>query len=284
MVRRYAAGTVAGAALVVSIAGCNGDAGGTKDNAVNVSAAQAISLASQKTSTVKSYKVDLTVAGTGQANSKLHGTVQVRLRPDVAASGTLDQATLRGRSFPGGERAILLGDNFYAKVPQQLTMLTGGKPWVRFSVSQAERQSGTSVDGLIRQANPAEQTKVFTGSKDVRRMGNESINGVQTTHYQGTLTPQEAANALDTNVRQSFQKLYQRSGAKNIRFDIWVGGDNLPRKLVTNFAASQGTMSWAMIFSNYNKSFGVSAPPSDQVADGDQLKNSFGGKSPAIPR
>jgi hypothetical protein len=282
MVRRYAVGTLAGAALVVSMAGCQGD-GGTKGNAVNVSAVQAIGLASKKTSTIESYKVDVTVAGTGQANGKAHGVVQVRLRPDVAATGTLDQASLRGRTLPGGERAVLLGDDFYVKVPQQLTTLTGGKPWIRFSVSQAERQSGANVDGLIRQANPAEQTKIFTGSKDVHRVGKESINGVKTTHYQGTLTPQEAATALDPKARKSFQEFYQRAGAKNVRFNIWVGGDNLPRKLVTNFAASQGTMSWTMIFSNYNKSFGVSAPPADQVANGDQLKNSVGGNTPAIP-
>jgi hypothetical protein len=283
MVRRYAAGTAAGAALIVSLTGCQGDAGGGKDNAVKVSAVQAIDLASKKTAAVNSYKVDVTAGGTGQAASKLHGVIQIRLRPDVAAIGLLDQASVHGQSMPGGERAILLGDAFYTKIPQQLAQFTGGKPWVKFSVSQAQRQAGVNIDGLLRQANPADQTKIFTGSKDVRQVGTESVNGVATTHYQGSLTPQQAATALDPKTQKSFQEFYQRSGAQNVVFDLWVDHGNLPRKLVTKVTAKQGTLSSTMIFSNYNKSFTVSAPPASEVADGNQLKNLGGGRPPGIP-
>jgi hypothetical protein len=284
MVRRYAAGTAAGAALIVSLTGCQGDGGSAKENGVKVSAAQAISLTSQQTSTVNAYKVDVTAAGSGSAAPKMHGVIQVRLRPDVAATGTLDRASYKGQTVPGGERAILLGDNFYAKVPQQLSQFTGGKPWVRFSVSEAERQAGVNVDGLIKQANPADQTKIFTGSKDVQRVGSESVDGVKTTHYHGTLTPEQAATALDAKTQKSFQQFYQRPGARNVAFDLWVGRDNLPRKLVTKVPAKQGTGSVTMVFSNYNKSFKVSAPPANEVADGNQLKNSVAGKrTPGTP-
>ena len=119
MVRRYAAGAAAGAALVVSLAGCQGDGDGK--TAQNVSAAQAIDMASQKTSDVSSYKVDLTASGTGSVASKLHGVIQVRLQPGRRRHGTLDQASFHGSSMSGSERAILLDDNLYAKVPDQLT-------------------------------------------------------------------------------------------------------------------------------------------------------------------
>jgi hypothetical protein len=279
MVRRYAAGTAAGAALIVSLTGCQGDSGSGKDNAVKVSAAQAIDLASKKTSTVYSYKVDVTAGGTGQAVSTMHGVIQVRLRPDLAATGTLDQASLHGQTVPGGERAILLGDNFYAKIPQQLTQLTGGKPWVRFSVSQASRQAGVNVGGLLKRANPVDQTKIFTGSKDVHRVGSETIDGVETTHYQGTLTPQQAATTLDAKTQKSFQQFYQRSGAHNVGFDLWVDRDNLPRKLVSKVATDKGTGTMTMVFSAYNKSFTVSAPPASEVADGNQLKGLIGNRA-----
>jgi len=284
MVRRYAAGTAAGAALIVSLAGCQGDSGGDKGDGVKVSAAQAIDMASQKTSKVDTYKVDLTENGKGQSASKMHAVVQVRLRPDVAATGTLDQAAFGGFSMPGGARAILLGDNVYGKVPQQLTQFTGGKPWVRLSLSRAGQQPGANIDEVLRQANPAEQTKIFTGSKDVHQVGTESINGVKTTHYRGSITPQEAATRLDPKARKSFQEFYQRTGAGKLGFDLWVGADNLPRKLVSKVTASEGTATVTMIFSDYNKSFTVTAPPANQVADADQLKNSFGGQgTPKLP-
>jgi hypothetical protein len=278
MVGRFALGTAAGAALVVSLGACQNSGDGEQSGA-QVPAAQAIALASQKTATVDSYKVALTAAGTGEAASKLHGTIQVRLKPDIAATGTLDSASVKGQSLPGGERAILLGDYFYAKVPQQLSQLTGGKPWVRFSVSQASQQAGVNLDGVIKRANPAEQTKIFTGSKDAHKVGTESVDGVKTTHYEGTLTPEQAGK-LDPRAQQAFKQFYQRSGANKVTFDLWVDKDSLPRKLVTKVGAEKGTASSTMIFSDYNKSFSVSAPPASEVADGNQLKNSFGGGIP----
>jgi hypothetical protein len=275
MVRRYAVGTAAGAALIVSLAACQGS-GDDKQSGAQVPAAQAIALASQKTATVDSYKVAVTAAGTGEVAAKLHGTIQIKLRPQLAATGTLDSASVKGQSVPGGERAILLGDYFYAKVPSQFSQLTGGKPWVRFSISQASKQAGVNLDSVVKRANPAEQTKIFTGSKDARRVGTESIDGVTTTHYQGTVTPEQAGK-LDPQAQQAFKQFYQRSGANKVTFDLWVGKDSLPRKLVTKVTADKGTASSTMIFSDYNKSFSVSAPPASEVTDGSQLKNAFGG-------
>lgn len=274
MVRRYAVGAATGAAVIVSLAGCQGATGGGKQVAA-VPAAQAVALSSQKTATVDSYKVDITAGGTGQAAAKMHGTIQIRLKPDLAATGTLDSASLHGQSMPGGERAILLGDTFYAKVPQQFSSLIGGKPWVKFSVSQATKQAGVNLDTIVKRANPADQTKIFTGSKDVRRVGSENIDGVTTTHYAGTVTPDQAGQ-VDPKAHQAFQHFYQGSGAKKVTFDLWVDKDNLPRKLVTRATSDKGTASSTMIFSDYNKSFSVSAPPASEVTDGNQLKNAFG--------
>jgi hypothetical protein len=278
MVRRYAVGAATGAALIVSLAACQNATGDGKQAGAMVPASQALALASQKTATINSYKVAITAAGTGQAAAKLHGTIQIRLKPDVAATGTLDQASLHGQSVPGGERAILLGDYFYAKVPQQLSQFTGGKPWVRFSVSQASKQADVNLGSVIQRANPAEQTKIFTGSQDVRRVGRESIDGVQTTHYAGTLTPEQAGK-LDPKAQQAFKQFYQGSGSNKVTFDLWVGKDSLPRKLVTKVASDKGAGSATMIFSDYNKSFSVSAPPATEVTDGEQLTNAFGSQS-----
>ncbi|WP_329250585.1 LppX_LprAFG lipoprotein [Actinoallomurus sp. NBC_01490] len=273
MVRRYALGTAAGAALIVSLTACQGS--GDDKQSAQVPAAQAIALASQKTATVDSYKVAVTAAGTGEAAAKMHGTIQIRLKPQLQATGTLDSATVKGQSLPGGERAILLGDAFYAKVPQQLSQFTGGKPWVKFSISQASKQAGVNLDSIVKRANPAEQTKIFTGSKDARRVGTESIDGVKTTHYEGTVTPEQVGQ-LDARAQQAFKQFYQRSGANKVTFDLWVGKDSLPRKLVTKVTTDKGNASSTMIFSDYNKSFSVSAPPASEVTDGSQLKNALG--------
>lgn len=278
MVRRFAIGTAAGAALIVSVTACKADMSAGDQSGTKVSAAQAVALASQKTATVDSYKVAITATGTGAAAGKGHGTIQIRLKPDIAATGTLDSASTHGQSLPGGERAILLGDYFYAKVPQQFSQFTGGKPWVRFSVSQAAQQAGVNLDSVIKRANPAQQTKIFTSSKDVHKVGTESVDGVKTTHYEGTVTPQQTST-LDPQAQQAFKQFYQRAGTKKVTFDLWVGKDNLPRKLVTKAISDKGTASSTMVFSDYNKSFSVSAPPASEVSDGTRLQNAFGGQA-----
>lgn len=258
---RYAVG--AALTAVLALAGCK--AGGQQQADVKVSPVQAIGLASQKTATVDSYKVDLTLGGAGEA----HGTIQVRLRPDLAVNATLDRASFGGVSLPGGVRAVLVGNDMYAKLPPQLGQLTGGKPWVRFPISRAG--SGINVDQLVKQANPADQMKVFTDSKDVRRVGEDTIDGVTTTHYKGTISPREAIARLDPKERGSLDGLYGRAGDRPVGFDLWVDGENLPRKLVSTFGAPDGRVDSTMIFSDYNRRFTVSAPPSDQVTDGTRL-------------
>jgi hypothetical protein len=256
-----------GAALagVLALSGCQTG----EQPEVKVSAVQAIGLASAKTAAVDSYKVDLTAGGTGRAAGGLHGAIQVRLRPDLAVNADLDRASFGGFTLPGGARAILLGDDLYAKLPQQFNQFTGGKPWVRFPVSR--NGAGFNVDELVKQANPADQMKIFTESKDVRRVGEETIDGVETTHYKGSISPREAAARLDPKSRGHLDELYGRAGDRKVDFDLWVGRDSLPRKLVSSFATPDGRVNATMIFSAYNRRFTVSAPPADQVADGTQL-------------
>lgn len=274
MLRRYAAGTAAGAAALATLTGCMG-AGNGKTDAAGVSAAQAISLTSQKTASVGSYKVDIVANGAGKASGSARGVIQVRLKPQLAAVGDLQQANFGGQSLPAGERVILLGDNLYAKVPSQLSQFTGGKPWVKFSVSKAAQQAGINLNQVIQEADPAQQTKVFTGSNDVRRIGAQKVNGVKTTQYEGSLTPQEAAAKLDPQAQKAFKNLYQQGDATKLVWDLWVGADNLPRKLVAKITTAQGSASTTMIYSNFDKSFTVSAPPANQVADGQQLAGSL---------
>jgi hypothetical protein len=264
--RCYAAG--AALAGVLALTGCLGSAGDHQAD-VKVSAVQAIGLASKKTAAVDSYKVDMTVGGTGRSVPALHGTVQVRLRPDLAANATLDRANVGGFSVPGGARAILLGDDLYAKLPEQVIQFMGGKPWVRFPISRAG--AGINVDELVKQANPADQMKIFTDSKDVRRVGEETIDGVETTHYKGTVSPREAVARLDPKSRESLDGLYGRAGDRRVGFDLWVDRGSLPRKLVSSFATPDGRATSTMIFSAYNQRFTVTAPPADQVADGTRL-------------
>lgn len=264
-----AGGTAVGAALVLS--GCNGDGSANTEN-MKLSAGQALLKASEKTGQADTFKADLTVTGNGDGDAgKIHANGQFRLRPELTFSAKLDEFSHNGQSVPGAKgQAIFTGNVLYAKVPQLAQFVSGGKPWVKIDVGQVSQRTGFDVQGLVDQVqkvDPAEQTKMFTGSKDARRVGTETVDGVKTTHYAGTVTVDDALQRLDAQAREKVSKWLPKDRANGkINFDLWTDGDNLPRKIVSKANGSQGESgSVTVLYSDYGKSFTVNPPPSDQV-------------------
>ncbi|MBE1531583.1 LppX_LprAFG lipoprotein [Actinomadura algeriensis] len=257
-----------GAALLLS--GCGGDgSGGTAAN-VNLSANEALLASSEQTSKADTFQADLTVTNEGDGGGKISASGQFQLRPTLKFSAQLDEATHGGSSIPGLQgRAIYTGDVLYAKVPQLARFVADGKPWVKIDVNQMAQRTGFDVQQLIdqvRKVNPAEQTKMLTGSDDARRVGTEEINGVETTHYEGTVTVQEALKQLDSQTREEVSRHLPKDADATIEFDLWTDGENLPRKLETNVRGDQGQAGKVtVLYSEYGESVSVNPPPADQV-------------------
>ncbi|WP_131735753.1 hypothetical protein [Actinomadura roseirufa] len=277
-----AGGTAVGAALLLS--GCGGDGSGTgSTNNMKLTANEALLKSSQKTGEADSFKADLTVTGTGATGGRVHANGQFRLRPALKFSARLDEFSPGGQGVPGLKGQAIFTDNvLYAKVPQLAQFVSGGKPWVKVDVGQVSKTTGLDVQDLVNQVqkvDPAEQTKMFTGSKDARQVGTETIDGVQTTHYTGTVTTEEALNRLDPPSRDRVRRWLPKEGTGGkIAFDLWTDGKNLPRKLVSKSTNAQGDDgSVTVLYSDYGKSFGVNPPPSDEVGEL-SLGSLFGGR------
>lgn len=263
-----AGGAAVGTALLLS--GCNGDGSANTDN-MKLSAGEALLKTSQKTGQADTFKADLTVTGTGQNKGEIHADGRFQLRPTLKFSAKLDKFSSDGQTVPGAKGQALLTDNvLYAKVPQLARFVSDGKPWVKIELSQVAQRTGFDVQSMvqqIQQVDPAGQTKMFTGSKDARRVGAETVDGVKTTHYTGTVTVQDALNRLDADARQKVSRWLPKDHANGkINFDLWTDGDNLPRKLVSKASDKQGDSGTVtVLYSDYGKSFSVNPPPSDQV-------------------
>ncbi|MFD0685664.1 LppX_LprAFG lipoprotein [Actinomadura fibrosa] len=266
-----AGGTAVGAALLLS--GCNGDGSGNGTENMKLSANEALLKSSQKTGESDTFKADLTVTGTGSDGGKVHATGQFRLRPAVKFSARIDEVSQGGRSLAGVKgQAIFTDDVLYAKVPQLARFVSGGKQWLKIDANQVAQRTGLDVQDLVNQiqkVDPAEQTKMFTGSKDARRVGTETVDGVKTTHYTGTVTVQDALNRLDAQARDKVSTWLDKDDKNaKINFNVWTDGQNLPRKLTSTATGSQGESgSVTVLYSDYGKSFSVNPPPSDQVGE-----------------
>ncbi|MBA9001328.1 hypothetical protein [Thermomonospora cellulosilytica] len=283
MAHRTAVAAAAGTAMALSLTGCLGGSGDDPANGsggtVQLPADTVLVKTSQRTGQADTFEADLTITDGG---TTVRGSGDVRLRPTLAFTATLDEVRMNGQTLPAaGSQAILLNDVLYAKVPQFAQMLTGGKPWLRLNVDQAGRQAGVDLDQItsaVQRINPAEQTRMLTGSKDVRRVGQEEVEGVRTTRYTGTVTLRDALARLDPQTREKVRR-WHADGSERLAFDIWVDGENLPRKLVVRGTADgRETSTVTVLYRDFGEKVTVNPPPADQVGDvGDLVGWHLGG-------
>ncbi|MCK2215068.1 LppX_LprAFG lipoprotein [Actinomadura sp. ATCC 31491] len=266
MLKRTISLAAAGAALVVAaVAGCGTNA---QPIQVNLAASEVLAQAAQKTAEVTSYTVDavLNATDTQEGSGRVQGRMLYQSKPDLAVDLTLDTVDMGGKSLPGGVRAVLQGDTVYVKVEALNKMLGATKPWIKVSLDQVgDRSQVDQYLAQIQQFDLANVTKLVTASKDVKSVGNESVNGDDTTHYSGSF-PVDAAVLLLPADKQSLART-SLAELKDVKFDIWVASDGLPRKLALNGQKEGDKLDATLFFKDFNKPVTIQAPPADQVGD-----------------
>lgn len=270
---RATAAAAVGTTLVISLTACMGDSGsgsGTSGN-IKLTAADALVKTSQKAGQADTFKAELTVTDSGNGGTKVKASGQFKLRPALTFSATLNEFSRGGQTLPGANsQAILVGNALYAKVPQLAQLVSGGKAWVKVDINQVGKRNGFDLGQLtttVQKIDPAEQSKMITGSKDARRVGEETVDGTKTTHYTGTVTVADALGKLDATAREKVRQ-WHPNGSEKLSFDVWVDKNQLPRKLVSKGAPDGGgTSTITVLYSDYGKKVTVNAPPADQVGD-----------------
>ncbi|GAA4621302.1 hypothetical protein GCM10023196_008670 [Actinoallomurus vinaceus] len=276
MIRRTAVLAVTGSALALSLAACGGGGDGgkkaqgsehTSANAA-LAAEQAVNTVSQKASEIKTFQAEVSSHTTmsGQQTS-MTGRISYRLKPGLAMKMSIPSMSVNGRKT-GGFQEVLLGDNLYMKTAA-LSNQNAGKPWVKMSLSKLGAQSGIDIKSLMnqsQQADPSANVRMLTASKDVRKVGAETVDGTQTTHYQGTYSVQQALAKLGSDQREKMQQLVAKTGLDKMEFDLWVDDQQLPRKMaVKSPAGSQVQTNTTTTYSGFNKPVSIAAPPASQT-------------------
>jgi hypothetical protein len=285
--------------LAISLTGCLGDTGNKVDEAgknLKLTAAQVLGKAAEETSSVDTFKADFTmqVSGASDGNVSASGGMQYRTKPDLAYSMKFDKMTVSGTSTNGsqsmnGTEYLLVGRAMYMKIPM-LSQLGGGaaKPWLKISLDELGKQSGMNIDEMLKQSqqmDPVQNTKMLTASKDVREVGKESVDGVETTHYTGTYRMEDAIAKLPADQQEALRKTYTEAGMDSMSFDLWVDGKQLPRKLAMKSPqTSDGTMNITMTYRDYGKPVQITEPPASETTDfSEMLKNLGGGAGGGLP-
>ncbi|HXA62896.1 MAG TPA: hypothetical protein VNW94_27445 [Streptosporangiaceae bacterium] len=259
----------AAAALVLCVTGCKAttnesvSGGGTK-----LSASQSIELTARKSKTLQTFAADISESGTSDGKTtQMVGSFKFRLNPSPAVSADFSQLQLGGQNVSGSGQVVFLNNILYVKVPILSPLLSGGRPWFKVSLNGIQTLTGvnvTAVIGGLLETTPLTLTRMFTASSDVHDAGRETVDGVPTTHFQGSVTIQAALSRLDATDRSRLTGLYRTDGSNKISFDVWVDDQHRPRRSTFSVQGTNTPTSTTITY-RYGQEFQVSAPPADQV-------------------
>lgn len=264
--RRAWAGALCAAALAL-IAGCSAGSGnsamprgttGPTGTATKLTPLQAMRLAAVETQRVSSMAATFSeqVGTTGSVN----GTMQLRLKPKLLAHETVS-SSIKGRSSTIEE--IVSVKAIYLKAPSNPT----GKPWLEIRLASLSGNLGKSIQSLLQSAqtgNPATQTQMFAASRNIHQVGTQVVNGVQTTHYAGSVTAAQALTKLPPAVRKGFAPVLKRMSG-DIRFNVWIDGQHHTRRGVVVENVEGQTVTVTVNVTAVNQPLQLTLPPRDQV-------------------
>jgi hypothetical protein len=140
------------------------------------------------------------------------------------------------------------------------------------------------------EGSPAVQSRILTASKDVRRIGTQTIDGVRTTHYRGTVTSRGISAARDAAATKaarerqinSLDQFISLRVEGTLTMDLWIGDDNHTKqfRMQGDTRATRGgtdakpleiidgdPLDLTITFLDVNQPVTVEAPPSEDTAD-----------------
>jgi hypothetical protein len=184
-----------------------------------------------------------------------------------------------GAGMPSSVELRLLYPAMYARLEgfPAGRQLPNGKSWVKVDLERALKKLGMDFANLGIGQSPTGALAQLRGSANTQKVGTETIDGVRTTHYRGTVDVQDALGRATAKERKALQRLLDEAKAHGVdatsrTFDVWVGDDGLVRRL-TEQVGSVGHVT--MTFSDYGEPVHIEAPAAANTVDLSSL-SSFG--------
>ncbi|MFF6948644.1 hypothetical protein ACFZAD_08315 [Streptomyces iakyrus] len=169
-----------------------------------------------------------------------------------------------------------------------------GKSW--FSARPAVWGRGAADNNSYRvlpsqmEGNPAVQSRILTASKDVRKIGTETVDGTRTTHYRGTVTGRGISAARDAATTEAarerqIESLDQFMALRvddRLTMDLWIdeAGRTRQFRMRGDTRATRGgtegkplefiagdPLDMTVTFLDVNQPVTVETPPSEDTAD-----------------
>ena len=270
---RLGIGAATASLAVLAVAGCSGSGssggsgaatgvgGGTHGNSVALSL---VADAMNKANSAGTVKVTGTMTMPG-STTPMTMTAEEEYSPSLEMSMTTQ---INGQSIS----EILVNDKLYMQY-SALSAYMGGKQWGEIDLSSASGAMGSlsSLLSSVRNQNPTTQMSALVASGDVTKVGTDTVDGQQATHYSGTLSAGELATLTGTNGKLTtaqiaqLKSLIQEANVSSVTIDVWISSSGLPVEEKYSEKMSSGTVTGDMHMTDWGAPVSVGAPPASEV-------------------
>ncbi|MGW3105131.1 hypothetical protein [Streptomyces sp. NPDC001100] len=222
------------------------------------------------------------VSGTVPERGRLTAEASMKAKP---AAMTMVM-TVVGARKPGELDIRFVGKSIYLGGSGVDTAKWGGKGWLKaepavWGRGAADNNSYGVLPGSL-EGSPVVQSTILAGSKDVRRIGAETVDGTKAVHYRGTVTTrglraaQSAAKGKASWQRRtdSIDQFVALRVDGTLTMDLWVDGDDHPKQFrvqgktyPTQNDPDGGRLDLTVTFLDINQKVTVKTPPADDTAE-----------------
>ncbi|MEU9398784.1 hypothetical protein [Streptomyces sp. NPDC048242] len=291
-VRRTAlAAAVAAALSGVAACGVQDDGKGGKggkaaQEVVPVSPIAALRSADRSTEQAESVKVRSTMSLGKLVETSADGAFAWNgggLRGEMTITYTGgDMAELMRKAGSASSQARYLPDAFYAKMGGAFVKQYGGRHWLRYGYADIAKLGGRGATAYlqdqVRRSSPNQSVKLLLASGDVKKVGEETADGVATTHYSGAVDIAALAgknSGLTAAQLSDLKSELTQAGITTETVDIWMNDKNLLVKKVEKAKSANGEMLSTTHFSDYGVKVTTEAPPASDTKDFKDLVKSL---------
>jgi hypothetical protein len=168
----------------------------------------------------------------------------------------------------GALQVRLVGSTFYMQIPGMAAQT--GKSWVSLSLADASKVGGLDLSHVFDQAaqsGPAQALTLLSRAGTVRNLGPETIRGVKTTHYSGTVNLAKIIAELAPALSAQLRPMASQLGVTTLQIDLWLRADLLPVRVVEAYPSKLGAVRVQLDVLGYNVPVTVTAPPASDTVD-----------------
>ncbi|HTW11851.1 MAG TPA: hypothetical protein VME01_03840 [Solirubrobacteraceae bacterium] len=177
-------------------------------------------------------------------------------------------------------RMVLAGDMIYEKFPPSVArQMPGRKPWIYMNLDQLGKLAGipgigSAIHDESSLNDPGQYLDFLRGASNgsIQNLGQQTVNGVQTTHYQADINPADPPRNLPASDRRVIEGVLaaerkQGLSINQMPVNAWIDSSDLVRRIELSYNASAPNGPMTMTMTENFLSYGPQPAPTIPAAD-----------------